>query len=311
MFNPGPFWSDAVSSILSQSFQNIELIIVDDGSDLEVTFPYDHRIRYVNLSHQGLPAALNTGIALARGKYVARMDADDISYPDRIRQQVAYMETHDADVVATRVDTNSTAGEGIRHFVQWSNALLSHKEMKRNRYADVPIVHPTAMFRASSFERYGIYTDEPGPEDFELWLRWFHQGATFAKLEDRLLLWRDHASRLTRIDSNYDLAAFTRTKARYFLMEYREKNVAGVWVAGYGTSVFQKSHELEAAGVSVTGFVDVKPRKGSRNVVTYDQLDPVTHSFVVSLIGDRNGKSQIRAFLTEKGYVEGESYYIM
>ena len=115
VFNGALFLHQAIESILSQSFDNFELLIINDGSsdDSEkIIHSYsDHRINYVNNGQNiGLVATLNKGINLARGKYIARMDADDISIANRLKEQKEYLDQHsEVSFVAStinRIDQN-------------------------------------------------------------------------------------------------------------------------------------------------------------------------------------------------------------
>src|ERR1017187_7276972 len=101
VYNAAPFLREAIDSILNQTFKNFELLIINDGSTdncEEIILTYkDPRIRYIkNETNIKLISTLNKGIKLSKGKYIVRMDADDISFPDRIEKQVNYMETNPA-----------------------------------------------------------------------------------------------------------------------------------------------------------------------------------------------------------------------
>src|SRR2546423_11626964 len=104
VWNGEPFLEQAMESILRQTLSSFELIVIDDGSTdrtaaiAEEFASGDDRVRVLRRPHEGLSAALNAGIAAVRGEYVARMDGDDISGPDRLRKQVADLDTHPARV---------------------------------------------------------------------------------------------------------------------------------------------------------------------------------------------------------------------
>ena len=123
VFNGENFLQDAVGSILGQTFTDFELIAIDDGSTdnstalLESFRLNDRRVIIQrHTENQGVTAALNTGLALARGKYIARMDADDISLPVRFEKQVAFMETHpEIDILGSAVRLMDERGRKYRH----------------------------------------------------------------------------------------------------------------------------------------------------------------------------------------------------
>src|SRR5207237_7493623 len=104
VWNGEAFLEQAMESILRQTLSSFELIVIDDGSTdrtaaiADEFASRDDRVRVLRRPHEGLSATLNAGIAAARGEYVARMDADDISVPDRLQKQVAYLDAHPGSV---------------------------------------------------------------------------------------------------------------------------------------------------------------------------------------------------------------------
>src|SRR5210317_1907873 len=112
--NGGRFLNEAVGSILSQTYENLELLLIDDHSTDEAISSLDkgdQRLKIIKCKGNGVVDASNTGFDLARGDFIARMDADDISLPDRIRCQLDYMESHSTvDLCGCCVDIFSDAG---------------------------------------------------------------------------------------------------------------------------------------------------------------------------------------------------------
>jgi hypothetical protein len=164
VYNAEAYLIEALHSILGQSFANFELIAINDGStdnSADILAGYsakDHRLVVINQPNRGLVATLNYGIDTARGKYIARMDADDISFPDRFRRQVEILE-HDADI-------------------------------KRSMLLRNPIAHGSAMFRRDSAVQAGKYSDKHGPtEEYDLWVRLSNLGE-FMALDYAVYRWR-------------------------------------------------------------------------------------------------------------------------
>ncbi len=163
----------------------------------------DPRINLISESRQGIVPALNTGIEHASGKYIARMDADDISYSKRLEYQYDFLEKNPkVDLVACAVNYvgDEGANYGFLEYVKWNNRLLSHDDIALNRFVESPLVHPTVMFRKYIVEKFGGYREGDFPEDYELWLRLLHHGVKMYKLKDVLLDWNDSDIRLTRTD---------------------------------------------------------------------------------------------------------------
>lgn len=185
-----------MESILRQTLSTLELIVIDDGStDASATIAEklastDDRVRVLRRAHEGLSPALNAGLAAARGAYVARMDADDISVPDRLRKQVAYLDAQPACVAAGAwIEVIDEAGQhiGLKTFVE------THDEICAALMRGIsPIAHPTVVVRSDVLRSAGGYDARFYPsEDLDLWLRLADRGE-LANLNAVLLLHRRH-----------------------------------------------------------------------------------------------------------------------
>ena len=311
----------AIDSILCQTLSEFELIVIDDGSEDKssklVNSYKDPRIQYVIKNHSGIAPSLNEGIRISCAKYIARMDADDLSHPKRLAKQYNYLEEHpEIDVLASNVRyTGSNVSEGFSYYVNWQNQLIDHDDMRNNRFVDSPLVHPTVMVRKVAFEKYGNYRETDGPEDFELWLRWMERGAKFSKLKEELLDWRDHDDRMTRTSSNYSKEKFFKLKALYFAEWFkndtRVKNM-NIWIIGTGRTVFQRTDYLLNSGLKIHGFVDFKSKStASRRIISYEDLPFIKNPFFLSYVSDRVGKVRIKKFLGDSGFSESKDFYMM
>lgn len=168
-YNEEKYVLDSINSILNQTYENIEIIIVDDAStdntvSLIENISTDKIRLYINDTNKKLAHNLNFAIAKARGKYVARMDADDISRRERIRTQVEYLEKHkEIDIVASYAKTF-----GDSDIIKKSPC--THEGIKATLLFTNPICHPTVMFRKSSIDF--VYDEScAAGQDYELWAR--------------------------------------------------------------------------------------------------------------------------------------------
>lgn len=186
----------AVQSILTQSFEGFEFVIVDDGSSdgttsrLEEWLKEDPRIRVFNRPAEGHFQALNHGLSQCRGEYVARMDADDIALPERLALQVEFLDrTHETVVVGGQtwaIDEDADIMFAIRcptDSVAIEQSLLSGCNC---------MSHPTVMMRKSVVLQAGGYGDDSPSEDYGLWLRMMELGA-LSNLPQFVLHYRLHA----------------------------------------------------------------------------------------------------------------------
>lgn len=192
VYNGGSYLRQAIESILSQTYTDFELIVINDGSTDDsqsvIASFQDRRIRHIEQANQGLRAALNTAIDLSQGDFIARMDNDDISLPDRLRQQVEFLEAHPDHVL---VGTTFAYIDQVGHPTGVFPALLDDNELQREVLTQSPFGHGTVMFRAATL-RQGNFRYAPEAihiEDYEFWLR-LSQVGKMANLPAVLYLWR-------------------------------------------------------------------------------------------------------------------------
>jgi glycosyltransferase involved in cell wall biosynthesis len=320
----GPYLKDCIASIERQTLQEYEVIAVDDGSTdgsgkvLDDWAVQDERVKVLHRAESGLVETLNAGLELCTAPFVARMDADDISHPKRFELQVAeFEELPWVGVVSSLVRHFpwSGVGEGYRVYERWLNSLLTPEQISRERFVESPVPHPSAMVRREVFEDAGGYRDENWAEDFDLWLRLFEAGVTFTKVEKYLYFWREHAERLTRVDSRYSVENFLRCKAK-FLLNGPLANRQRVVIWGAGQTGRRISKHLLRDGAPVEAFVDIDPEKiGSTlrgiPIIAFDELRAMMGPGVVVLaaVGSRGARALIREQLRNIGLREGWNFW--
>jgi glycosyltransferase involved in cell wall biosynthesis len=193
VFNGEKYIKEAIESILLQSFTNFELVIIDDGStdkSLEIIKSFsDDRIKVLrNESNSGLIYSLNRGLSEAKGKYVARMDADDIACPERLRTQFEFMENNpDIGLCGTFV---KRFGSILRRGLL--KVPVENDEIKANSLFFCSFVHPTVMFRRELILKHGLNYSEDfkGTEDYNLWVEMIGKGVRTANIPKLLLKYR-------------------------------------------------------------------------------------------------------------------------
>lgn len=178
----------AINSLLWQTYSHWELILLDDGSnDGSAEFLKaidDPRIRfYSDPVCRGLPVRLNRGVTLAQGEFIARMDADDVAFPERLERQVAYLQEHrDVDLLATSALLVNAGNIPIGVLP----AKLSHEEICRRPWRGFPMPHPTWMGRTEWFRR-NPYDESARKGQDQVLLYETYQNSKFAGLPDPLL----------------------------------------------------------------------------------------------------------------------------
>lgn len=196
VWNGEAFLEAAVESILRQTLSSFELIVIDDGSTdasaaiAEKFASSDDRVCLLRRAHEGLSAALNAGIAAARGEYIARMDADDVSVPQRLEKQVSYLDAHPACVATgSWIEVVDEAGLplGVKTFRE------THEQISAALFGGIsPMAHPTVVMRGDVLRATGGYDARFYPsEDLDLWFRLAERGE-LANLGEVLLRHRRH-----------------------------------------------------------------------------------------------------------------------
>lgn len=185
----------AVCSILNQTFTDFEFIIWDDGSHPSVARTIqslsvlDQRIRIAGKDqNHGLAYSLNACISMARGKYIARMDADDISLPQRLKKQYEFLESH-TEYAWCGCNTNLFDQNGI-----WGIRRMPEMPVWRDYLKFSPYVHPTVMFRAKLFDANEGYLESEETlrcEDYEIFMRLLECGLQGYNLQENLFCYRE------------------------------------------------------------------------------------------------------------------------
>jgi glycosyltransferase involved in cell wall biosynthesis len=194
VYNGLPYLGQAVESILDQTFSDFEFLIIDDASTdgsrerLKKWTNRNERIRLIlHNKNRGLGYSLHEGVKKARGNWIARMDADDISFPDRLEKQLAYVEEHSSiDILGTWALDIDGEGTPLRQ----RTYPVDHAEIARLIWTN-PLVHPTVMFRKSAVQAAGSYDpDVRKRQDYELWFRCLEEGLCFGNVPEILLRYR-------------------------------------------------------------------------------------------------------------------------
>jgi glycosyltransferase involved in cell wall biosynthesis len=198
VYNGQLFLKEAIDSILNQTYQNFELLVYNDGSTdktEEILLKYekqDRRVIFFNdKNNKGYGRRLNEGLKKAKGKYIARMDHDDISLPDRFEQQLSFMEENPEVIVCGSFYEELGTGRVV-------NLPENDEDIKLKLLAITPFCHPSVMFRAEIFKKYNLCysTDHMPAEDHALWVDLASYGAYF-NLSIPLFQYRIHESNIS------------------------------------------------------------------------------------------------------------------
>ena len=214
VYNGEKFLREAIESILNQTYKDFEFLIINDGSTdrtREIIFSYnDSRIRYIeNERNLKLIASLNKGLDLARGKYIARMDADDISMPDRLQKQFDFLELNpEVGLCGSRCKNISDTHDPI--FPE-TNEQIRFRLFFSNHFA-----HPTVCMRKSVLDANNLRYEYKyiHAEDYGLWLKMMKY-TKLAILQEFLVLRHEHPEQLSNIHSEEQNATLKKSGMSY------------------------------------------------------------------------------------------------
>ena len=197
VYNCEEYLAEAIGSILNHTFTDFEFLIIDDGSSdrsAEIVRSFnDARIRLVlNNENLGLTKCLNKGLQMARGEYIARMDADDISLPQRLKKQIQYLNANSETCVVGswwRGVNEDGVGQGCARL-----PVQEHEcSLMIYGWGEQPIGHPCVMYRTEVIRQLGGYGSEyPVAQDADLWFRVISSGYNIANIPEILFLYRTH-----------------------------------------------------------------------------------------------------------------------
>lgn len=199
IYNGERYLREAIKSILNQTWKDFEYIVVDDGStDSSLAILQsikDERLRIIaNETNLGQTRCLNRGLQLARGQYIARQDADDLSLPARFEQQVAFLDTRpEIGLLGTCVIKIDESGQKQKRHL----TCVTNVEIQRSLLLSNQFVHGSVMFRRSCLEKVGSYDERYRlAQDYDLWLRMAEWYEVY-NLKEPLYLWRMHAQSIS------------------------------------------------------------------------------------------------------------------
>ncbi|MBW3110294.1 glycosyltransferase [Bacillus sp. MCCB 382] len=215
----------SIDSILNQTYKNLEFIIVldnpDNSSILDILKEYervDRRVKVIiNEINIGLAPSLNKGISIAKGRYVARMDADDISFPDRLEKQLNYIEEKDYDLVATNKIEIDENGKVISKKPLFA---MNPENVKKILPYNCFITHPSVLIKKEVLENLHGYRDVPSAEDYDLWLRMIQNGYKLGILNEYLIYYRIRMDSISRKDLCKQLLI-----SKYLKIAYRKNEI--------------------------------------------------------------------------------------
>lgn len=319
VYNGETYLAESIESILNQTYVNYEFLIINDGStdnSMAIISEYarkDDRIVIISRENKGLVASLNEGIALAKGKYIARMDADDISLPHRMEKQWCYLrENPDVDILGSYLEIIGDIDEVRKeNYIKVFNCSLTVNNVEEKMLEGCAIPHPSAMINKRLFNHLQYRDTYKCAEDYDLWMRALKQGFKIRKLEQVLLKYRVHtASKSYNEKKNmHQFFDVVNIKLDYIEGKYISQTVK-VIIWGASNAGLIVNHVLKTRDYyEIVGFID-KYKSGvieGLNIYKPDQLEDLDFDYI--FIASNPGKEEIIGFLKAKGMNLGENFF--
>jgi cellulose synthase/poly-beta-1,6-N-acetylglucosamine synthase-like glycosyltransferase len=245
VYNGAADLQKALDTILKQSFTDFEVIAINDGSRDDsgrlLDAVTDSRVRVIHQENKGLAATLNIGLSLARGSLIARQDQDDLSHPERLAKQVAYMQQHPE---CGLLGTAAEIWVGDTPTDRTHDHPTEHAELAFDLLFNNPFVHSSVMMRRDDVLAIGGYStdrERQPPEDYELWSR-MARNYRVANLPERLLVYREVPQSMSRTGPNPFLDRLVTICAENLAMAngMSQPNAAAVDAAAMTHSAFHR-----------------------------------------------------------------------
>jgi glycosyltransferase involved in cell wall biosynthesis len=308
----------AIEGVLAQRGATpFEVVCVDDASTdgtaalLEGFARADPRVRLVAGEGRGLVAALQLGFSHCQGELVARMDADDLVHPDRLRLQADLLST-DPSLGAVGSLVRCFPGPltpGLARLEKWLDSIVTAEQCAAARFVEAPLVHPSTMFRREALLAVGGWRDAGWAEDWDLLLRLAARGWRLAKVPEVLLFWRDSPDRLTRTGDAYQADRMIDLRAHHLAQGPLRERPFEVW--GAGPTGKRLARALERHGLRPRRFWDIDPRKRvARGLPVLDArgLRHPEKALIVCAVGAAGAREDIRAQLEPRGFEEERDF---
>ena len=271
--NTAAYLAECIESVMHQSYNHWELLMVDDGSTDEsytIAMSYakkDPRIKVFKNSRQGILDALRLALSHAKGEMVSRMDSDDIMVPQRIETMVNDLLKHGTGHVAlglVKYFPEASVSSGYKIYETWLNDLTRTGSNFKEIYKECVIASPCWMCYTSDLLKCEAFTPNVYPEDYDLTFRFYKYGLKCIPSDTLLHLWRDYPIRTSKTHVHYSLDYFLELKLHYFLeLDHEPTRPLVIWGAGQKGKALAKG--LESHNIPFY-WVSQNPNKEKKSI---------------------------------------------
>lgn len=240
--NPMPYFEDCLKSVINQTYVKLQIILVNDGSEdqsLELAINMsdkDSRIEVFKNNGNGIIDALNTGAEMSKGKFITRMDADDIMDAEKIKilrnLLIKNGNKHLSTGCVSYFSSNKKMGDGYLKYAKWLNQLTIRSQNFVDIYKECSIPSSCWMMHMKDFNEIKGFKNLTYPEDYDFAFRTYYNNLKLVSSDKVLHLWRDHPKRTSRNSSVYEYENFIPLKINHLLKYELKKEQLVLWGAG-------------------------------------------------------------------------------
>ncbi|MBS9463649.1 glycosyltransferase [Flagellimonas sp. 389] len=319
--NTAHFLTECLDSIINQSYQNWEVLAIDDHSEdtsMNLVTSYnehDERIKVFKNTGKGIIPALQTAYSKSSGTFITRMDSDDIMKPNRIKTMVnSLIETGEGHIAVGQVSYFSDRGisNGYERYEIWLNQLTAKGTNYTEIYKECVIPSPCWMAFRNDLDSCGAFEPDRYPEDYDLTFRFYENDLKIIPCNEVLHLWRDYDSRTSRTSEHYAQNYFLDIKLHYFLkLDYDFARPLVIWGAGFkGKNIAKK---LLEQGIEFVWLCD-NPKKINKKI--YDQelshfsiLEKLPKPQSIITVANEEAQKEIKRYLNGLNQTPMEDYF--
>ena len=253
---------ETAKSIFKQNYTNWEWILINDHSlenEESILFPYlkDERVRIIHNKGKGITNALVSGLEIATGEFVTRMDADDIMPEFKLRLFYEQLLDQENDIVTGKVKYFSQDGivsQGYQKYEEWLNDRVDSQDFYQDIYRECSVASGNWMMKTGLLKKCGGFEGLSYPEDYDLLFRWYENNLKIFGINEVTHLWREHPLRTSKTSKDYDQKSFFSLKINRFL-KYDHKDKAlilnGTGTKGKLTAKILISNNIQFQWVSI------------------------------------------------------------
>lgn len=320
--NTSLYLSDCLDSILAQTYQNWELIAINDhstDSSLAILQQYsqkDARIQVYNNTDTGIITALRLAFSKSKGTLITRMDSDDLMEVTKLAILVKQLkEAGEGHLAIGQVNyfSEDKLGQGYRNYAAWLNELTQKGQNFKEIYKECVIPSPCWMVHRTDLNSCGAFEPDRYPEDYDLCFRFYAQGLKVLPSLTILHQWRDYGTRTSRTHEHYANNQFINIKTHYFKqLDYNPQRTLVLWGVGKrGKAIAQT---LQAERLSFSWFCNNPKKIGHRIydviIESVEQLSHLTHPQVIVSIASPDEQPLVCQELELLGLKAAEDYFL-